>query len=160
MALAAARSLGGKAPNAIAWDSGKSAPPPRPCTTRNVISIVSFCDRPQSSEPNVKSARQSMNSRLMPNRLLKYPEMGITAACARKYPVTTHWMVLRSVLKAFDMGTRATFTIVLSSIAMTRPSAAVNAITYFDLVLTLCAPFCRGQGLPESTDPRPPTPDP
>ena len=46
--------------------------------------------------------------------------------------MTTHSIVLRSVVKALDMGTRATLTMVLSRIAIMRPRAAVNAIAYFD----------------------------
>src|SRR5690242_19825834 len=46
-------------------------------------------------------------------------------------------MVLRSVLKALDIGTSATFTIVESRLAMIRPSAAVSAMAYRFLAVTL-----------------------
>ena len=55
----------------MACASGKRAPPPRPCSTRKAISMLSFEESAQRSEPMVKRARQSMKRRLMPKRLLK-----------------------------------------------------------------------------------------
>ena len=51
--------------NAVAVTA--SPPPPMPCTARNAISVVMFCESPQKNEPTMKINTLSWNTRFRPN---------------------------------------------------------------------------------------------
>jgi len=38
-----------------------------PCTARNAISVVMFCDRPQKNDPTMKMSTLSWKTRFRPN---------------------------------------------------------------------------------------------
>jgi hypothetical protein len=72
--------LGPAALAMMIWARGMIMPPPTPWSTRNRISSVIEVDRPQSSDPTVKTVREMRNTRLAPKRRLAQPVTGITAA--------------------------------------------------------------------------------
>jgi len=64
---------------------------------------------------------------LVPNRSAAQPVIGITAASASVYPVTTHWIVVSEELKAIARWSIATLTTVVSRIDMIAPSITTPA---------------------------------
>ncbi len=66
----------------IVMPAGISMPPPRPCSTRNAISVYADQARPESAEPAMNRAIEIMYRRLVPNRSAPQPVSGITVASA------------------------------------------------------------------------------
>ncbi|CFE82338.1 Uncharacterised protein [Mycobacterium tuberculosis] len=66
----------------MAKDTGVSMPPPKPWTTRNMMSSKMFGATAHSSEPRVNANTEPMKSRLVPNRSAAQPAVGITVANA------------------------------------------------------------------------------
>ena len=62
---------------------GINIPPPSPCMTRNVISVVMLGAIAHNAEPSVKNNTDPMNRRLVPNRSAAQPASGMTVASAR-----------------------------------------------------------------------------
>ena len=63
-------------------DSGTSAAPKAPCSTRNSTICGSDCAMPQSIDASVKPVIETMKSRLMPNRPARKPVGGVMIAAA------------------------------------------------------------------------------
>jgi hypothetical protein len=68
----------------MAWPTGMIIPPPSPCSTRNTISSATDPASPHSSEPSMKAASETSQTRLAPNRSLAHPVSGITLAKASR----------------------------------------------------------------------------
>ena len=64
-----------------------------------------------------------------PKRSVIQPESGITAASDSRYPVETHWIVLRGACRSLERVSSATLTIVVSRTAMISPRTATPATT-------------------------------
>ena len=79
-AMAMPRFCGGKLSMRMAWDSGWSAPPAAPWSTRASTSMAMVGAAPQAAEARVKPVTQSIRKRLRPNVLLSHPVMGSTMA--------------------------------------------------------------------------------
>ena len=67
----------------IVMPSGMSMPPPRPCSTRKLISEPMLQAMAQAMEPSRNRTSASMYRRLVPNRSAAQPVSGITVASAR-----------------------------------------------------------------------------
>ena len=65
--IAMPRSCDGKTSVIIAIAFAESIAPPRPCNTREAISIVSLTARPQATEPIVKMMKPRLYMRTRPN---------------------------------------------------------------------------------------------
>jgi hypothetical protein len=111
----------------IIWPTGRIMPPPMPWITRQAISSLVVCAKPQSAEPPVKSAIESSQTFLGPKRRAAQPLTGITAASDSRYPVTTHWIVATLSWKSLESVSSATLTIVVSSTDMIEPSTTTGA---------------------------------
>ena len=83
-AMATPRLAGGKLSIRIACDSGCSAPPAAPCTTRAKISQESSVAAPQAAEANVKTTMQTIKNRFRPKKVLSQPVIGSTMALATR----------------------------------------------------------------------------
>ncbi len=66
MANALPRAIGGKSSWMNALTAGKKMPPPRPCTTRAMMSCRSFWASPHARLAAVNRARPVMNTHLWP----------------------------------------------------------------------------------------------
>ena len=64
----------------IAWATGCSPPPVRPCTARKQISTARLGASPQASELTLKPAMQASRNRLRPSTVDSQPESGSTIA--------------------------------------------------------------------------------
>src|SRR4051812_16738833 len=89
--------------------SACSPPRPRPCSTRQAMSVSAECARPASIEPVMKTTIASWMSSFLLNRSASLPQMGVDAVEASSVAVTTHvyWLCVpcRSVMmvgKAFE----------------------------------------------------------
>ena len=65
-----------------AWDSGTSAAPNTPCSSRNSTICSMACATPHSIEATVKPVVQTMNSRLRPKRAAIQPSGEVMIAAA------------------------------------------------------------------------------
>ncbi len=73
----------------VACDSGTSAAPPTPCSSRNTTICGSVCAAPHSIDVAVNPARHMMNSRLRPNRTAIHPTGAVMIAAEITYDVST-----------------------------------------------------------------------
>jgi hypothetical protein len=82
--MALPRSFGGNASSSTACDSGCSAPPVAPCTTRKKISEPRVGARPHRKEALVKPTTEIISRRLRPNALASQPVIGRMIALATR----------------------------------------------------------------------------
>jgi hypothetical protein len=66
----------------VACDSGTSPAPNAPCSKRNITIWSRLLASPQSTEANVKPARQAMNNVLRPKRADSQPTGAVMIAAA------------------------------------------------------------------------------
>ena len=83
-AMAVPRLATGKLSRRIAWESGCSAPPAAPCTTRATMSQESSLAAPHVAEAKVKMTMQAIKNRFRPKKLLSHPVIGNTMALATR----------------------------------------------------------------------------
>src|SRR5262245_58995896 len=88
--MALPRSCGGNASSSTACESGCSAPPVAPCSTRNRISIGSVGARPHRNDAAVKPTTDSISRRFRPNVAASQPVIGRMIALATRYDVSAH----------------------------------------------------------------------
>src|ERR1051326_6155469 len=77
-------SFGGNASKSVACAVDKSAPPPKPCTTRQKISAPSECAAPQKNEAKTNSAIDPVRYFLRPKYADSHPDIGMTMTLDRK----------------------------------------------------------------------------
>ena len=70
--------------------SACSPPRPRPCSTRQPISVPTDCENPAKIEPTVKIVIDSCTSSFLLNRSASLPQIGVVAVEASRVAVTTH----------------------------------------------------------------------
>ena len=73
----------------MACDSGTSAAPKQPCSTRNSTICGNDCAAPHIIDVMVKPTRQVMKNRLRPNRPANQPTGAVMIAAAVMYEVST-----------------------------------------------------------------------
>ena len=64
-------------------------PSPRPCSTRQAISVSTDWERPASIEPTMKMTMASWMSSFLLNRSASLPQIGVEAVEASRVAVTT-----------------------------------------------------------------------
>ena len=75
---------------AIAICTSACRPPrPRPCSTRQAISVSTDWERPASIEPTMKMTMASWMSSFLLNRSASLPQIGVVAVEASRVAVTT-----------------------------------------------------------------------
>src|SRR5579862_2010861 len=79
----------GKLSTRMACELGCIPPPPAPCSTRQITSVLSEGASPQRRELIVKITTQAMKNLLRPKTPDSHPESGNTIAFDTKYDVRT-----------------------------------------------------------------------
>ena len=123
------RSRSGMTSAISAVDVTVSAPPPSPCTARNVISSSMLFASPQKNEPTMNTSTPSWNTRLRPNRSPNFPASTVDTVSASMYAVTTQ-LTWPAPPRSPTMVGSAVDTIVWSSADSSRPSMIVTNTTF------------------------------
>jgi len=113
----------------MVWASGSIRPPPSPCTIRNAIRLPIDQASPDRADPQVNSTSAVIHTLLVPNLLLAHPDSGMTMPSASRYPVITHWAADSEACRSRLSVSSATFTIVVSRIAMICPQITTRPVT-------------------------------
>ena len=71
------------------WTSACRPPSPRPCSTRQAISVSTDCARPASIDPTMNTMMESCSSSFLLNRSDSLPQMGVEAVEDSSVAVTT-----------------------------------------------------------------------
>src|SRR5439155_1853876 len=87
--IAETRPARGKLRSRISRPTGVIIAPPKPCTTRIVISIGRLSASPHSAEPPANSRTAAQNTRRAPNRSAIQPLTGMNTARLNRYVVIT-----------------------------------------------------------------------
>ena len=119
-------SRGGNAWVIIAIPVAINIAAPIPCTTLNSINCPSVAEMAHKPEPMVKIASPPANIVFLPIISDILPRLRRRLVMVRRYAITTHSMVVISVLKYSVSVGRATFTMLPSSVAMKMPIQTVN----------------------------------
>src|SRR5690348_6386205 len=120
----------GKLSTRITCELGCIPPPPAPCSTLQITSVLSEGASPQRRELRVKITTQAMKNLLRPKTPESHPESGKTIALDTKYDVSTH--VLSSTLaeRLPAMCGSDTLATLVSKTSMNVASITVAAISH------------------------------
>ena len=118
----------GKAVPSRARLAGARAAPPIPCSTRAASSSAALAESPHSSEPRVKIAIPTWNSRLRPCRSASAPDDSSSTANASEYASITHCSWENDSCRPRWMDGSAVLTIATSSSVMNVPTQVTISV--------------------------------
>ena len=104
---------------------------PAPWMTRAPISRPALEARPQASEASVKTTSPAMKIRRRPSRSASFPPVSMRTPNVSAYPLKIHSSSEMPMPRSRWIDGRATFTTVLSSMIMKRPTATAASVHHF-----------------------------
>src|SRR3954451_7396771 len=104
---------------------------PTPCTVRAAISDVAPAASPHHSDEPVKMTRPAMKIARRPRRSASFPPVSRSTPNVSAYAFTTHSSSEMLIPRSSRIDGSATFTTVLSSMIMNRPTATAASVHHF-----------------------------